>query len=231
MALNRLEWTQKEQKIDYHVLKWPTSYLHPRTRNSVSVGFELKEQAGSAEVCTIRDTQQEGIGLGVTERPGNSRWRSGGRGTDGMATEGLRDAAQDRDGLTLSTQQAGRQRAGADMVSAAAQNAAVQMIIAPTMPSNMAQGAVHTFSVTRTVQRAGNRMREIIGRLRDTYLKQQKKAETHRKHGRTAQQQKERQGTRQVNREEVLSMQAENHYLLDSYDKNGQYSTLGRSKS
>ncbi len=231
MALNRLEWTQKEQKIDYHVLKWPTSYLHPRTRNGVSVGFELKEQAGSAEVFTVRDTQQEGIGLGLTERPGNSRWRSRGLGTDGMVTEGLRDAAQDRDGLTLSTHQAGRQRAGADMVSAVAQNVAEQMIIAPTMPPNMAQGVVHTFSVTRTVQRAGNRMREIIGRLRDTYLKQQKRAEALRKHGRAAQQQKERQGTRQVDREEVLSMQAENHYLLDSYDKNGQYSTLGKSKS
>jgi hypothetical protein len=25
-------------------------------------------------------------------------------------------------------------------------------------------------------------------------------------------------------------MQGENHYLLDSYDKNGQYSTLGKGK-
>ena len=39
-----------------------------------------------------------------------------------------------------------------------------------------------------------------------------------------------RRKRQELPREEVLSMQGENHYLLDSYDKNGQYSTLGKGK-
>lgn len=36
-------------------------------------------------------------------------------------------------------------------------------------------------------------------------------------------------GTRQAaDREAMLSMQAENHYLLDSYDATGNYSMLGK---
>lgn len=33
---------------------------------------------------------------------------------------------------------------------------------------------------------------------------------------------------RKADREETLSMQARNHYLLDSYDRNGQYHMLGK---
>lgn len=39
---------------------------------------------------------------------------------------------------------------------------------------------------------------------------------------------KTQRGTRLASREEMLAMQAENHYLLDSYDKKGQYSILGK---
>ncbi len=92
------------------------------------------------------------------------------------------------------------------------------------------QDAAHTFSAGRTVRKAGGRMKEIIVRLRDMYRRKQEKAARLMKGNHAAQQQKERQGTRRVSREEVLAMQGENHYLLDSYDKNGQYSTLGKGK-
>lgn len=232
MALNRLEWTQKEQFIDYHVLRWPTSHLHPGTRRSVSDGFELREQAKGAGTAGERASQQEGIGLGLADRPKSGRWRSGGLGSDGMAYDGLKQAADDRDGLTLSTHQSGRQATGMmqDVAAIAAQDAVVQAAVSWTASPDAAQSAAHSFAVGQTLHRAGNRMREIIGRLRDIYLKQRKKAESPQRQGRSARPQKERQGTRLVSREEVLSMQAENHYLLDSYDKNGQYSTLGKEK-
>lgn len=232
MALNRLEWVQKEEIIDYHVLKWPTSHLHPRTRISVSGGFELKEQAGGAGASGEGSAQQEGIGPGFAKRSDGSRWRSGGLGQDGTAQTGLKDVSSERDGLTLSTHRTGlleRQAAGAaqETMSAAVQNAA-QTAAAQTLLQEAARDTVHMLPFGQTVRRAGGRMREIIGRLRDIYLRQQKKTEAFRQQGRASQQREKRQGTRQVSREDLLSMQAENHYLLDSYDRNGQYSTLGK---
>lgn len=228
MALNRLEWVQKEEIIDYHVLKWPTSHLHPRTRISVSGGFELKEQAGGAGASGEGSAQQEGIGPGFAKRSDGSRWRSGGLGQDGTAQTGLKDVSSDRDGLTL-IRRTGRQAAGAaqETMSAAVQNAA-QTAVAQTLLQEAARDTVHMLPLGQTVRRAGGRMREIIGGLRDTYLRQQKKTEAFRQQGRASQQREERQGTRQVSREDLLSMRAENHYLLDSYDRNGQYSTLGK---
>lgn len=230
MALNRLEWTQKDQMITYHVLKWPTSHLHPRTRTSGSADFELKEQAGAAGASDNRDLLQESIGPGVSERSCNSRWRSGGLGQHGTIQEGLRDAANDRDGLTLSTHQAGLQVSGTaqEAASAVVQNNSVQVAASQMIFPDVTRNLVHAYGVEHMVRKTGSRIREMIGRLRDNYLRQQKKAEPHRKQGHAAQRQKDRQGTRQASREEVLSMQAENHYLLDSYDKNGQYSTLGK---
>ena len=37
-----------------------------------------------------------------------------------------------------------------------------------------------------------------------------------------------KKGTRAADRESVLAMQANNHYLLDSYDQTGNYSMLGK---
>lgn len=229
MALNRLEWVQKEEIIDYHVLKWPTSHLHPRTRIGVSGGFELKEQAGGAGASGEGSAQQEGIGPGFVKRSDGLRWRSGGLGQDGTAQTGLKDVSPDRDGLTLSIHRTGRQAAGVaqETMFAAVQNAA-QTAATQTLLQNAARDTVHMLPLGQTVRRAGGRMREIIGRLRDTYLRQQKKTEAFRQQGRASQQREERQGTRQVSREDLLSMRAENHYLLDSYDRNGQYSTLGK---
>lgn len=232
MALNRLEWTQKEQFIEYHVLKWPTSHLHPRTRTTGSAEFELKEQAGGSRASGGTAAEPEGIGSGLADRLNDSRWRRGGTGLDGVVQEGSREAAQNRDGMVLSTHQAGRQISGTDneTASAAVQSASAQLAAVQTIVQDAVYSAAYRSSVVQTVRKAGGRMREIIGRLRDIYQRQQKK-EIPVKSSRAAQQKKERQGTRQVSRDEVLVMQAKNHYLLDSYDRNGQYSTLGKGKS
>lgn len=223
MALNRINWTPKEQLFDYHVLTWKTSHLHPKTKVGVSGGVELRERTGGGAASTPESAQPEGIVPGYGRC--DSRYRSGGPGRDGMA--------QDGDRVAVSAYQSGRQGSGQVQEAAAVAmpcadaqtQAAMQMAVLHNI-----QDAAHTFSAGRTVRKVGGRMKEIIVRLRDMYRRKQEKAAQLMKGNHAAQQQKERQGTRRVSREEVLAMQGENHYLLDSYDKNGQYSTLGKGK-
>lgn len=222
MALNRINWTPKEQLFDYHVLTWKTSHLHPKTKVGVSGGVELRERAGGAAASTPESAQPEGIVPGYGRC--DSRYRSGGPGRDGMA--------QDGDRVAVSAYQSGRQGSGqvqeAAAVAMPCADVQTQAAMQTAVLHNI-QDAAHTFSAGRTVRKVGGRMKEIIVRLRDMYRRKQEKAAQLMK-GNHAAQQKERQGTRRVSREEVLAMQGENHYLLDSYDKNGQYSTLGKGK-
>lgn len=222
MALNRINWTPKEQLFDYHVLTWKTSHLHPKTKGGVSGGVELRERAGGAAASTPESAQPEGIPPGYGRR--DSRYRSGGLGRDGMA--------QDGDRVAVSAYQSGRQGSGqvqeAAAVAMPCADVQTQAAMQTAVLHNI-QDAAHTFSAGRTVRKVGGRMKEIIVRLRDMYRRKQEKAVRLVKGNRAAPQ-KERQGTRRVSREEVLAMQGENHYLLDSYDKNGQYSTLGKGK-
>lgn len=222
MALNRINWTPKEQLFDYHVLTWKTSHLHPKTKVGVSGGVELRERAGGVAASTPESAQPEGIAPGYGRR--DSRYRSGGLGRDGMA--------QDGDRVSVSAYQSGRQGSGQVQEAAAVVMPCADVQTQAAMQTaalHNIEDAAHTFSAGRTVRKAGGRMKEIIVRLRDMYRRKQEKAAQLMK-GNHAAQQKERQGTRRVSREEVLSMQGENHYLLDSYDKNGQYSTLGKGK-
>lgn len=222
MALNRINWTPKEQLFDYHVLTWKTSHLHPKTKVGVSGGVELRERTGGGAASTPESAQPEGIVPGYGRC--DSRYRSGGPGRDGMA--------QDGDRVAVSAYQSGRQGSGqvqeAAAVAMPCADVQTQAAMQTAVLHNI-QDAAHTFSAGRTVRKVGGRMKEIIVRLRDMYRRKQEKAALLMK-GNHAAQQKERQGTRRVSREEVLAMQGENHYLLDSYDKNGQYSTLGKGK-
>jgi len=76
-----------------------------------------------------------------------------------------------------------------------------------------------------------NRLRESAARLREAYLRQKEKAAKKiplRLMKPEKQEKKALRGTRTADREEMLAMQAENHYLLDSYDQHGNYSMLGK---
>ena len=220
--MNRLEWTQKEPYIEYHVLKWPTSHLHPRVRTTPDSGFELKgKMPGMEEPAGAKQTQPEGIGLGMTEHSENRKWKSGGLGQDGMASEAAREAVSDRKAGVISaggSKQSGKQQS--------TESAAVQT----AMPIETSGTAYHTvYRLGHIMRKAGGRIRDTVGILRDVYLKQQKKSAAMPEKGRQpTESRKEKKGTRQISKDEVLAMQSENHYLLDSYDRNGQYSTLGK---
>lgn len=219
--MNRIDWIQKEQYIDYHVLKWPTSHLHPRERIPVDAGLELKDKklAGGA-ASGAQPAQQEGLGLGIAETSGKTRWRSGGLGTDGMAQEGVRETARGKEGAAVAENHSWQQPGTLESES----------VVVQPMISNETHSAVYNtaYRVGQAVQKIGGQIRGTAGRLRDVYQRQQKKETVPLRKNNKPMQEKERRGTRQVSKDEVLTMQAENHYLLDSYDKNGQYSVLGK---
>lgn len=147
--MNVLNWIQQEQKIaDYHVITWPTSHFHHPISRTDIVGQINTKPLDAASAVSGEQSQTEEISFGLNDIVRDSRYKSGGFGTDGSALDGSKDAAA---------------------------------------------------ANTQKTRNAPRRQSE-----------------------------KEQRGTRRVTKDEVLTMQAENHYLLDSYDKNGQYSTLGK---
>ena len=75
-----------------------------------------------------------------------------------------------------------------------------------------------------------NRLKESAKRLQEAYQRQKEKAAKllPLKQIKEEKPKEKAKGTRMADREAMLSMQAENHYLLDSYDQNGNYSMLGK---
>ncbi len=218
--MNRLNWIQQEQKIaDYHVIKWPTSHFHhPRNRTDIVAQFGGKfEMSGGA--ASPGPQQPEGIGQGLSDPKRDIVWRPGGLGTDGMAEDGRKDAVHSEI-MNTSDRTKGRQITGA---SQSVETTQVQTIVPEEVYSVLG-------SARQSVHKLHDRVKQSTAKLRELYQKQQKQT-THAAASKVVKQdkqQKEKQGTRKCDKEDVLSMQAQNHYLLDSYDKNGQYSMLGK---
>lgn len=219
--MNRLNWIQQEQKIaDYHVITWKTSHFHhPRNRTDIvaQAGSKFEMSGGPASPGT---QQPEGIGYGVSDPAGDIKWRSGGLGTDGMADNGSKEAVHSEI-MDTSNRTKGRHITGASQSVAVEQ--AAQAVVPEEVYSVLG-------SARQSVQKLHDRVKQGAARLRDLYLKQQKQTTQlaiHRE-AKYKKAQKDQQGTRKCDKEDVLSMQAQNHYLLDSYDKNGQYSMLGK---
>lgn len=150
-----------------------------------------------------------------------------------------------RDGVNISAYGVKAQEAGAETARTVAQSAVVAQVHAAENTVTPAS-VKETLSETEqretadkentTVAESGrgnirNRLRESAARLREAYQRQKEKAAKMMplKQSRPKkQEEKLKKGTRTADREAMLAMQAENHYLLDSYDQNGNYSVLGK---
>ncbi len=223
--MNRLNWIQQEQKIaDYHVLTWRTSHFHhPRNRTDIvgKVGGKFDMYGGAASPGA--DKQPEGIGQGLSDPVRDARWTTGGLGAEGMADGGRKDAVH-QEQMDTSDRTKGRRITGTSQSTATDQiTAAAQIVVPEEMYSVISGGRSLALKLKE-------RVKQGTAVLRERCHKQQKQTthtavlqETHRRQPR-----EEQNGTRRCDKEDVLSMQAQNHYLLDSYDKNGRYSMLGR---
>lgn len=219
--MNVLNWIQQEQKVaDYHVIKWPTSHFHhPGNRTDIigQINTKLPEAAPAASGA---QQQSEGIGFGLADNIRDTRYKSGGLGTDGLAVDGVKDAINSK---VMSTS---RKTQGNQMTGSETAVTVVQAIL-PTEVYSVVESA------RQSALKVQSRIRQSVAKLKDIYQKQSGQtanANTQKqKNAPRRQPEKEQRGTRRVSKDEVLSMQAENHFLLDSYDRNGQYSTLGQN--
>lgn len=223
--MNRLNWIQQEQKIaDYHVLTWRTSHFHhPRNRTDIigKAGGKFDMYGGAASAGA--DHLPEGIGQGLSDPVRDARWTTGGLGVEGMVEDGRKSAVH-QEQMDTSDRTKGRRITGASQSAAADQIVTAAQAVVPEEVYSVLSGA------RSSVLRLKNRVRQGAAALRERYQKQQKQAantavlkETKRRQPR-----EEQCGTRKCDKDDVLSMQAQNHYLLDSYDKNGRYSMLGK---
>lgn len=245
--MNHINWVQQNEdyNVKYHVLKWKTSHFHEPYSNHM-VGTSKIRQGGAAPMpaAEMQETEREGIGLGLAERSREARLRLG-FGLEESLANGLSGGEHGRDGVSISA----RGVAGQESMGGTAQAAMQSLALAET---HAAENTVTTVMVegpekekqeqeraekeNTTVSEPGrgnirNRLRESAARLREAYQRQKKKAAKIplRQIRKEETEKNEKKGTRQAaDRETMLSMQAENHYLLDSYDATGNYSMLGR---
>lgn len=245
--MNHINWVQQNEdyNVNYHVLKWKTSHFHKPYSNHM-VGSAKIRQGGAAEVSAaeMQEKEEEGIGLGLAERSRDARLRLG-FGLEESLANSLSGGENGRDGVSISA----RGMAGRESMGGTAQAAVQSLAIAETHaaentvttvttdgPEKEKQEQERAAKENTTVSESGrgnirNRLRESAARLREAYQRQKKRAAKLplRQIRKEEPERKEKKGTRQVaDRETMLSMQAENHYLLDSYDATGNYSMLGK---
>lgn len=171
---------------------------------------------GGAPASSGAQSQSEGIGWAPASPGEGRKWTTGGLGEEGLVERGTK-TAKDNEVVSRPDRKSGRLSMSTDL-------AAVTQAIMPEDVCSVVN------SVRQTVLKVQGRIKQSAAKLQGAYRNQQGKAtETPLQRDQSRRQpEKDCQGTRQVSKDEMLFMQAENHYLLDSYDRNGQYSMLGK---
>ena len=247
IRMNHINWIQQNEdyNVKYHVLKWKSSHFHEPYSSHVSSGAKIS-QGGAAASVPAAQTQAEGEGLGfaAAERGGNARLRLG-FGLEESLARNISGGENGRDGVSISARGMAVQegmgetsRAAMQSMALAETHAAENTVTAVTTggPEQEEREQEQAAKEKTTVAQSGrgsirNRLQESAARLREAYQRQKKKAAKLAllQIRKEKPEQKEKKGTRQAaDMETMLSMQAENHYLLDSYDATGNYSMLGK---
>lgn len=231
--LNHVNWVQQEQNTEYHVIQWKNSEFHnhhvkkdrePGGMGPFSVAKVVGGSVGQAQVDGLgygEASQDSSLGIvGNGDRAGSGSVTADSQGREGTLTEGVKG----NDGVNLSSEGLQRQQA---VIS---EEQPVIPIQNPDKPEPVSGEKENSEPVSGLEQgNIRNRLKDSAKRLQEIYQRQKDKlAAAPAKKVRPEEKRKTQRGTRMASREEMLAMQAENHYLLDSYDKKGQYSILGK---
>lgn len=252
--MNHINWVQQDPdyQTKYHVLTWKSSHFHEPTARQMVNSALHKEGAAFAVSAGQEQAGMPEIGFGPA-----STVKSGGFGL-GHGQEGMimqdNAAEKGQDSVAISVQAVERQGIEADTQTVLQQSASQQDIIhqnvlQQTMVQGLAiqqagiqqhgklyhqeeSGSVSERITTVAVGQGNirNRLKESAAHLQEIYEKQKQKIKKNLFRVKRAEKKPEppKKPGRTADREETLSMRAQNHYLLDSYDRNGQYHTLGK---
>lgn len=244
--LEHVNWVQQNEDYAtrYHVLEWKTSHFHEPYSRRAAAGMKLHQSAGAALQAKEIQAEAEGLGFGQSDRTGSGRLGLG-SGLEESLAKAVTGDGRGHDGVNISAHGARAQEAGAESARAVLQSSALARTHAAehTVTPSSSKAAMSESQQREQADRenttvAGtgrgnirNRLRESADRLREAYQRQKEKAAKKIRFLQSRPQKQEnriRKGTRTADREAMLAMQAENHYLLDSYDQNGNYSMLGK---
>lgn len=243
--LEHVNWVQQNEDYAtrYHVLQWKTSHFHEPYSRHVSAGVKPNQSASAALQAKEIQTEAEGLGFGQADRTGSGRLGIG-LGMEESLANTAAGNERGHDGVNISAHGARAQKAGAEAAQTAVQsaaaaqiNAAEHTVTSPSVKESLSEDGRREQANRENTTVAGsgrgnirNRLRESAARLREAYQRQKEKAAKKLPliQIKPEKQEEKKKGTRMADREAMLAMQAENHYLLDSYDQNGNYSMLGK---
>lgn len=242
--MNHVNWVQQseEYKTEYHVVKWKSSHFHEPFARQMVGRFQIKQGPFPAASAKELQSEAEGLGLGLADRKKSGDLRPG-FGQEGYPARGLTGDELGRDGVSISSRGARQQGNAESNALSAVQSArlsgihAAEAVTVPAANAASAREAEEEQAKKENTMVSGsgrgnirNRLKESARRLLEAYQRQKEKAAKTplRRVKPEKPKEKTQKGTRMADREAMLSMQAENHYLLDSYDHNGNYSTLGK---
>ncbi len=229
--MNHINWVQQDPdyQTEYHVLKWETSHFHePLARRTVNSALHKEGAAFAMPAGAVTATDAEvGLGQGPSVKSGGFAL---GHGQHGMALQESAGAQKGQDSVIISAQGAERQSVGVTSTQGAERQSVGVALTTAAVDHVGHSGIVDAVAVAIGQGSVRNRLKESAAHLQEMYQKQKEKIEKSLCRTRKTEKKPElpRKGTRAANREEILSMQAQNHYLLDSYDSSGQYRMLGK---
>ncbi len=243
VAMNHITWVQQREDFNtkYHVLKWKTSHFHEPFSAHAGAGLKLRDSAAAEAAKQSQLPEGEGIGYVRAGRMGSGRIGLGlGNGLEDYALKTMQEEmAQSVVRNSGSGLRAGRTVGSVPgVMQAAAQTQAAEHLVTPEQkrePLRDEQARERNLQESTTVSATGrgnikNKLRDSAAKLWEFYQKQKEKALKFSfwKSKSEPPGKKVKKGTRMADREAVLAMQSENHYLLDSYDQKGNYSMLGK---
>lgn len=224
-----MHWVQDEQQIEYHVIQWRNSAFHnhdkqPKRKLLGGVSFD-GGGGGRGEAI-----QQTGVQTAQPSFPRIVDENLFGFGIAGNDPDGDGKIGSSLNGSTGKRGETGVQGKGRDTVEVGSIQEAMAVC------QSMSAGEIpDTIKVENTVMSAPEEKRprpaffQYIRKMRNgiqTFLRgmeQKAGRENTRK-----QPKKEKPGTRSITKEELSQIQIDRTYLLDSYNKYGERSTLGR---
>lgn len=216
-----MHWIQDEQPVEYHVIQWRNSAFHnhdkqPKRKMLGGVSFDgggggksrSIQQAGvqNAQPSFPHINEENLFGFGIGEDGTDRDGKMGNRMSSlagKKAEAGARSSGRD----TLEVKSMQEAMAGFQSVSAAE---SVQVSVQEEKRSRPA--------FLHYIRKFGNGIRSFLRGMEQKAGKENAKKQS----------KKEKTGTRSITKEELAGIQQERDYLLDSYNRNGERSTLGR---
>lgn len=237
--MNHINWVQQDPdfQTEYHVLKWESSHFHePLARRTVNSALH-KEGAAFAMSADLAKSTDAEMGFGQSS-PVKSGGFALGCGQAGVALQESAGAQKGQDSVSISVQGAERQEVGLTsenvghpgIYNAVWSAAEAKEKVSDQEAQEQERQKENTVSAAIGQGSIRNRLKESKAHLQEAYQKQKEKIEKSLFRTKRAEKKADlpKKGTRVADKEDTLSMQAQNHYLLDSYDRNGQYRMLGK---